>query len=92
MTNRDPNPLDNKKKWQVVLVIMFSVTWPPLALKVFALENTALKALVCLGLPVGCIATLPYKPWVRAVVIIIYVFLMLGALQAQQEVLCEGCG
>lgn len=92
MINRDPNPLDNKKKWQVVLVILFSVAWPPLALKSFALENIVLKALVCLGPPVGCIATLPYKPWVRAAVVFIYVFLMLGALQAQQDVLCDGCG
>lgn len=92
MTNKDPNPLDNKKKWQVVLVILFSIGWPPLALKVFGLENMALKVLVGLVPPVGCIATLPYKPWVRAAVIIIYIFLMLGALQAQQDVLCEGCG
>lgn len=92
MTNKSLHPLDSRKKWQVTLIILFCVVYPFLAAKAFALEHIVLKAAVSLGPPVVCIFVLPYKLWVRAIVAAFYLFLMIGALQAQHAVPCDGCG
>lgn len=75
------NPVDNKKKWQVVGTILFAIAYPYAMMVQFKLQYSIwLTAAVCVAPPAIAILMLPYKRNVCIVAAFVYFLMMHSSL------------